>query len=128
MPAAIGERRRILVVDDEDSIQKLLTGVLEMDGHEVFVARNGRDALDIVKRGGIDLIITDMKMPVLGGAELYGALRDGNDPLASRVIFITGDTVAPDTRRFLQGVENTVLAKPFRLREVREAVHAALSR
>jgi two-component system NtrC family sensor kinase len=123
-----GERRRVLVVDDEESIQRLLTGVLEMDGHQVLVAKNGREALDITKRGGIDLIITDMKMPVMGGAELYTRLRDAQDPLASRVIFITGDTVAPDTRRFLQGVENAVLAKPFRLRDVREAVQAALAR
>ncbi len=127
-PAAQAERRRILVVDDEDSIQKLLRGVLEMDGHDVIVATNGREALDIVQRGGIDLIVTDMKMPVMGGAELYTNLRDGNNPLASRVIFITGDTVAPDTRRFLQSVDNAVLAKPFRLRDVREAVSAALAR
>ena len=46
-PVAAGEHRRILVVDDEDSIQKLLTGVLEMDGHDVIVAKNGREALDI---------------------------------------------------------------------------------
>ena len=127
LPTPTSERRRILVVDDEDSIQKLLTGVLEMDGHEVVVAKNGREGLEIAQRGGIDLIITDMKMPVMGGAEMYGHLRDAGDPLASRVIFITGDTVAPDTRRFLQGVENTVLAKPFRLRDVREAVQAALA-
>ena len=99
-----------------------------MDGHEVLVAKNGREALDIVKRGGIDLVVTDMKMPVMGGAEFYTSLRDAKDPLAARVIFITGDTVAPDTRRFLQGVENAVLAKPFRLRDVREAVQAALAR
>ena len=50
------------------------------------------------------------------------------NPLARRVIFITGDTVAPETRRFLQGVDNAVLSKPFRLRDVRESVRAALSR
>jgi len=128
VPASAAERRRILVVDDEESIQRLLTGVLEMDGHEVLVAKNGRDALAIVERGGIDLVITDMKMPIMGGAELYTNLRAAKNPLAERVIFITGDTVAPDTRRFLQGVENAVLAKPFRLRDVREAVLAALAR
>ncbi len=122
------ERRRILVVDDEESIQRLLTGVLEMDGHEVLVATNGREALDRVAREPFDLIISDIKMPVMGGSELHRQLRDRGSPLARRMIFITGDTVAPETRDFLQTVENEVLAKPFRLRDVRETVRRALAR
>ena len=45
-----------------------------------------------------------------------------NPALAARTIFITGDTVSPDTRAFLQDVKNPVLAKPFKLREVRETI------
>jgi two-component system NtrC family sensor kinase len=127
-PAQAIERRRILVVDDEESIQQLLTGVLEMDGHDVHVASNGREALERVGREPFDLIITDIKMPVMGGPDLYRRLSDEANPLARRVIFITGDTVAPETRKFLQGVDNAVLAKPFRLRDVRESVRAALAR
>jgi two-component system NtrC family sensor kinase len=127
-PSAPITRRRILVVDDEDSIQKLLTGVLEMDGHDVAIAHNGREALDRIGREPFDLVISDIKMPVMGGAELYRTLKDGGNPLARRLIFITGDTVAPETRRFLQGVENAVLNKPFRLRDVRETVAITLSR
>ncbi len=125
-PRAV-DTRRILVVDDEESIQKLLTGVLEMDGHDVATVSNGREALDRVSRESFDLIITDIKMPVMGGPDLYKHLSDAANPLARRIIFITGDTVAPDTRRFLQSVDNAVLAKPFRLRDVRESVRAALS-
>jgi two-component system NtrC family sensor kinase len=122
------DRRRILVVDDEEAIQQLLTGVLEMDGHDVAVANNGREALDRVGKEAFDLIITDIKMPVMGGPDMYRRLRDDRNPLAERVIFITGDTVAPDTRKFLQDIDNTVLAKPFRLRDVRESVASALTR
>jgi signal transduction histidine kinase len=122
------ERRRILVVDDEESIQKLLTGVLEMDGHDVQLASNGRDALDRLHAEPFDLIITDIKMPVMGGPDMYRQLQQEGNPLAQRVIFITGDTVAPDTRGFLQSVDNDVLAKPFRLRDVRETVRRALAR
>jgi len=128
LPAVPVERRRILVVDDEESIQKLLAGVLEMDGHDVQVANNGREALERVAREPFDLIITDVKMPVMGGPDLYKHLHDANSPLARRVIFITGDTVANETRHFLQSVENAVLAKPFRLRDVRQAVQEALAR
>jgi signal transduction histidine kinase/CheY-like chemotaxis protein len=119
--------RRILVVDDEESIQKLLTGVLEMDGHEVHLAGNGREALRKVKEQAFDLVITDIKMPVMSGTELYERLREEGSPLARRVVFITGDTVAPETRSFLQTVDNAVLAKPFRLRDVRETVRKALT-
>jgi two-component system, NtrC family, sensor kinase len=122
------ERRRILVVDDEQSIQKLLTGVLEMDGHEVHIATNGREALDRLGREPFDLVISDVKMPVMSGPDLYKRLVEQGSPLARRVIFITGDTVAPDTRGFLQTVQNDVLAKPFRLRDVRETVRRALAR
>ena len=99
-----------------------------MDGHDVAVASNGREALDRVGKEAFDLIITDIKMPVMGGPDLYRRLRDDRNPLAERVIFITGDTVAPDTRKFLQDIDNTVLAKPFRLRDVRESVASALTR
>ena len=122
------DRRRILIVDDEDSIQKLLTGVLEMDGHQVAVASNGREALDRVTREPFDLIITDIKMPVMSGTDLYRQLSETGSPLARRLIFITGDTVAPETRRFLETVENAVLSKPFRLRDVRETVRTTLAR
>ncbi|MDP9236321.1 MAG: ATP-binding protein [Chloroflexota bacterium] len=127
VPEAV-TRKRILVVDDEDSIQQLLTGVLEMDGHDVQIANNGREALDRIAGDAFDLVITDIKMPVMGGPDLYRRLSEAGNPLARRVIFITGDTVAPDTRGFLQGVDNAVLPKPFRLRDVREAVRAALER
>ena len=130
-PAPVSAARaakRILVVDDEDSIQRLLTGVLEMDGHDVQIASNGRDALSRIEQEAFDLVITDIKMPVMSGPDLYRRLSEARNPLARRVIFITGDTVAPDTRGFLQGVDNAVLQKPFRLRDVREAVREALER
>jgi two-component system NtrC family sensor kinase len=124
--APSGSGRRVLVVDDEDSIKELLTNVLEMDNHRVVLASNGKEALDLVQREPFDLIISDIKMPVMGGAELYQRLQDERHPLASRLIFVTGDTVAAETRAFLQGVQNPVLSKPFRLRDVRESVRAVL--
>ena len=121
----------ILVVDDDLTTRKMLRFVLEQQGgHRVVEAANGLEALRTIERGPsvIELVISDMVMPVMGGAELYKHLSEADSGLARRVIFITGDTVAPETRRFLERVDNAVLAKPFRLRDVRESVRTALSR
>ena len=112
----------ILVVDDEESIQRLLSSVLELDDHAVDTANNGREALERIAEHHYDIVITDIKMPEMGGRELYERLLKQDPTLAARTIFITGDTVSPDTRAFLQDVKNPVLAKPFKLREVRETI------
>jgi two-component system NtrC family sensor kinase len=124
-PAVAG--RSILVVDDEESIQRLLGSILQMDGHHVDVARNGNDALEHIVRRDYDLVITDIKMPDMDGRQLYHHLQRLDRRLAERTIFITGDTVSPETRRFLQEVPNPCLTKPFRVREVRETIAQVLT-
>ncbi len=118
--------RSILVVDDEQSIQRLLGSILQMDGHHVDTARNGREALDYIARQRYDVIVTDIKMPDMGGRDLYRALLELDRDLARRTIFITGDTVSPETRTFLEEVNNPCLAKPFRVREVRDTISQIL--
>ncbi|HWQ27873.1 MAG TPA: ATP-binding protein [Dehalococcoidia bacterium] len=125
-PAA-GPKRRILVVDDEENIRKLLSGILSMDGHAVDTAKNGVQALERLSGTRYDLLITDIKMPEMDGQALYQRLREVDADLARRTVFITGDTVSPETRVFLQNVQNPCLSKPFRLRDIREAVERALS-
>ena len=116
----------ILVVDDEESIQRLLGSILEMDGHKVDTARNGIEALERIGRGHYDVIITDIKMPDMDGRALYQRLLELDNDLAQRTVFITGDTVSPDTRDFLDQVRNPCLAKPFRIRQVRETISQIL--
>ena len=125
-PEAAVTGRSILVVDDEESIQRLLGSILQMDGHRVDTARNGREALEFIDQRHYDVIITDIKMPDMDGRELHQRLRELDSDLARHTIFITGDTVSPETRSFLERVSNPVLAKPFRIREVRETLSAIL--
>ncbi len=119
--------RSILVVDDEESIQRLLGSILELDGHEVETAHNGLEALELLKRHRYDVVITDIKMPDMDGRELYERLTALDSALAHRTIFITGDTVSPNTRTFLQRVNNPCLTKPFRVRDVRETIAQLLA-
>jgi two-component system NtrC family sensor kinase len=119
---------RVLVVDDEETIRLLLKDILEMDGHSVEIGASGIEAwqrLD-AEAGPPDVIITDMKMPGMDGATFYRELRERDPLLASRIVFITGDTVSPDTREFLQQVSNPVLSKPFKIAPLRDAMEEVL--
>ena len=123
-PAKIG--RRVLVVDDEESILALLRDVLVADGHRVDTARNGEEALTHLVEHGYDLLITDIKMPGMGGQALYQRVKQMDSELAKNTVFITGDTVSAETRNFLQRVQNVCLAKPFKIREVTETLNRLL--
>lgn len=118
--------RRILIVDDEESIRLLLHDILRMDQHEVQIARSGIEAAEILEKETFDVIITDYKMPGMDGASFYRHVRQKDPELARRIIFITGDTVSPETRAFLQRVDNTVLSKPFKIGPLRDAIEALL--
>ncbi|MFQ5669689.1 MAG: ATP-binding protein [Acidobacteriota bacterium] len=115
---------RILVVDDEKIVLELLSDLLSSRGHRVEVAENGRVALERLKadREGFDLLITDMKMPAMGGRELYEAVREIAPDLSRRVVFATGDTVSEDARAFLAATGNRVISKPFQLEEMEKII------
>ena len=70
-----GPSRRILVVDDEPAITKLLRRVLEGEGHEVVVAADGLGALDRLSKRCADLVVLDLDMPRLGGFEVCRRLK-----------------------------------------------------
>jgi len=118
-PGATG---RILVVDDEETIVELLMTLLEGVGHQVDIASNGRQALEKLRSADYDVIISDLKMPDMGGQKLYEALGEIKPHLQARMIFSTGDTVGSGTQSFFEKVGNPYLSKPFKLEEVEELV------
>jgi two-component system NtrC family sensor kinase len=125
---AVATGRRVLVVDDEWSIRALLHDILRLDQHEVALASSGIEAADLVDREHFDIILTDMKMPGMDGAAFYRHVQERDPEQAQRIVFITGDTVSPDTRAFLQGVSNPVLSKPFKIGPLRDAIESVLGR
>src|SRR5262249_9074507 len=119
--------KSILVVDDEDFIADIVRGVLEREGHHVITANNGAAALDLLDRGQYDLILTDIKMPELSGYALYEKVRDKDEKLAERMIFMTGDMVNSETNEFLQRTGNQYIPKPFAVDELLKSVNQAVS-
>jgi CheY-like chemotaxis protein len=105
-----------------------MRATLEAWGHQVDVASDGRDALARALAGCYDLIVTDVRMPKLGGRELYEQLHRDAPEVAKRVVFFTGDTVRDDTMAFLEQSGRPFLRKPFKHAELRSAVTTALAR
>lgn len=123
-----GLTRRVLVVDDEPAIAELLCDILTMEGHGVDVADSGVAALTKMSKVKYDSVITDIKMPEMDGRELHQRICRLDPDLAERVIFITGDTVSAETRRYLSRTGNLCLMKPFNLEELRMKLQRMLNR
>lgn len=116
------ERLRVLVVDDEPHILHYMQATLESWGHEVAVARDGSQALKRALMQPFDLIICDLRMPRLGGREMFQTLARMHPTLADRIIFATGDTVRGDTLQFLEELGRPFLQKPFKLDALRRVL------
>ncbi len=112
-------RLRVLVVDDEPHILHYMRATLEAWGHVPVVATDGEEALAIAAGETFDLIISDLRMPRLGGREFYEELARRRSAMADRLVFSTGDTVRGDTLAFLESLGRPYLHKPFSLSELR---------
>jgi signal transduction histidine kinase/FixJ family two-component response regulator len=118
---------RVLVVEDEPTVARLIADVLEDEGMHVDVLLDGREALDRAARQPFDLVICDMKMPGLDGQHFYKSLERSGNPLRERFLFVTGDIIAAQTREFLERHHLPHVAKPFRVEELTEKVHGVLA-
>ncbi len=117
---------RILVADDEEDILELLGEYLRARGHAVHTAADGIDAIDVVKSGIVDVVLTDLKMPTVGGLELLAEIRRHRIPVAT--IVMTGfGTVETALRAMKEGAYDYIL-KPFKLKDVHETIVRAAER
>lgn len=112
---------RILVVDDEPDIRATVQAMLEIEGYEVAVAANGADALAAIEREAPDLILLDMRMPVLDGWGFAAELRRRG--LAIPVVVMTA---ARDAARWAAEIAAPAfVSKPFRFDDLLRAVERA---
>ena len=117
---------RILVLEDEPTVARLIADVLEDEGLRVDVLLDSREALDRAAREDYALAICDMKMPELDGEHFYQALALAQNPLRERFLFVTGDVLAAHTREFLERNHLPLVAKPFRVEELTEKIRSVL--
>jgi DNA-binding NtrC family response regulator len=115
----------ILVADDEKNIREGLREALVLDGYEVLTAADGRDALDTVTRGDVDLVITDLKMPRLSGEELLRSLASQYPTVP--VIILTGHGTIESAVQAMHDGAYDFLTKPVNLDRLSLLVRRAVS-
>jgi two-component system NtrC family sensor kinase len=115
----------VLAVDDEMVILDLIVDALGRDGHRVDTASSGREALDKLERGSYDILLLDLKMPDMDGRELFERIKARWPALSRRIVFASGDTIHPDTRRFIDQAGRPCIDKPFKLEVLAGTITAA---
>jgi len=121
-------RGRILVVEDEPTVAQLIVDVLREEGHQVEAVLDSQEGLTMLSRGSYDLILCDLRMPRLDGPAFYDTLVRTGSAEHQRIIFVTGDTLAPRTLEFLEANKLPYLSKPFLVEELKLAVNCRLQK
>jgi DNA-binding NtrC family response regulator len=117
-------KRTVLVVDDEANMQKVMRMILEGAGHEVLVADSGEKALPHLQHPGLDVVLTDLKMPGMSGEELVARARQERPDVPVIVVTAHG-TISSAVKTIRDGAAD-YLTKPFEPEQLEIAVHNAI--
>ena len=123
-----GDKGKILSVEDEASIRQVCRRTLTSQGYQVDFAQNGVAAASMLMKADYDLLLVDIKTPVMDGKQLYRYIEKRYPQLADRVIFTTGDVIGEDTQSFLERTGRPFLLKPFSPDELGALVRENLRR
>jgi DNA-binding response OmpR family regulator len=119
---------KILAVEDEPRIREVYYRALTSEGYRVDFAQNGAAAQSMLMEEDYDLLLVDIKTPVMDGKQLYHYIEDRYPELVNRVIFTTGDVMSNDTQDFLKQTGRPFLPKPFSPDELNTLVRETLGR
>lgn len=120
------ENARILVVDDEDSIRKVLKTILEDKGYRVDTAETGKEAIDKSKQGAYNLALIDVRLPDIKGTELLKAIENTTPNMVK--VIVTG---YPSLQNAITAVNNgadAYILKPFKVEKVLQTIDVHLRR
>lgn len=116
---------KLLVVDDEPDMLRLLTMIIkDKTPYDLITTNNPVEALELAKKGGFDIVITDLKMPGLDGIELLNALRDFDADIP--IIIITAYATAESATEAMDKNAFDFITKPFRKEQILFTIEKAL--
>jgi DNA-binding NtrC family response regulator len=116
----------VLIVDDEQSYRQLLSLVFETEGHTIRTAMNGREALELIKTGPADVIVSDVRMPDMDGIELLRAVREAQPDLG--VVLMTAFASVETAREAFKLGADDFIEKPFDVEELKLIVRKTLEK
>lgn len=117
----------ILVVDDHKTLRYVMRRILQLDGHDVLIAENGWEALEILREQRVDAVVSDIHMPDIGGLEFIRRLNHLGDE--TPVVVVTGGGWSSPGRLLEKATSvgaAATLAKPFGAHELMDAVQGVL--
>jgi DNA-binding NtrC family response regulator len=123
----IGGPVRVLVVEDDLPIGRMLASILTDEGYEVDLAGNGLTALGKIESRAYDLVLSDLRMPELDGVGLYRELERRHPEVLRRLIVITGTSGHPEYQSFLEETKVPYLEKPFSLQALQALTRKILA-
>ena len=119
--------KKILIVDDEPNIVMSLEYTFKKNNFEVFIARDGQEALDIVKTNFPDVIILDVMMPMVDGYATLEQIRKDDNLKHTKVIFLSAKNKESDIEKGMALGADAYLTKPFSIKKVVEQVMELIS-
>jgi CheY-like chemotaxis protein len=102
----------VMVVDDDAATRSLIRAILEIDGHAVVEAMHGGHALEIIGPNWPDIVVTDLMMPVLNGADLIGRLQSEPSTAVIPIVVVSANSAHAHALR-ASGLVKAIVIKPF---------------
>ncbi len=120
-----GEKTRVLIAEDDDSLRHLLTIALKRDGYQILAVRDGKEALNAFATASFDIVLLDINMPIIDGYEVCTELRKRTDV---PIIMITAKSRTDEVVTGFQLGADYYMTKPFSMQELRARIQAMLRR
>ncbi|MEM6637410.1 MAG: PAS-domain containing protein [Pseudomonadota bacterium] len=114
--------KRVLVVDDEEGVARLISDMLAEEGLHVTKSTNPRSALKLAEAEQFDIVLSDFKMPDMNGETFFRAMEAIAPKNAARTAFVTGDSMGTEVRRFLSSSKRPWIEKPIMRGELLELI------
>lgn len=120
------EKKKVLAVDDEPNILMSIEFILEMEGYEVYLARDGEEALEVAARVRPDLVLLDVNMPRKDGYEVCRILRESEQLAGTKVIMLTAKGQALERKKGIEVGADEYVTKPFGADDLLQKIRALI--